>query len=205
MHAPAPESALQKQESLMKILNLAAALALGVIAPSVLAQCPAVGDATAGCDLIITVTDSGTTITAGPSHGIAGGTYDGADDTLIGIVNNASTALTSINLSSSINIFGFEGDGIDNYGVTGNSSDNSGYGGPDSFFTGINAARTSGTVDFVTALAANGGSTYFSLEEALSPSQITPGAATPEPSTLLLFGSGVIGLAATLRRRIFHK
>jgi hypothetical protein len=142
----------------MKVLHLAAALALGVATPSVvLAQCPPVGDATAGCDLVITVTDSGTTIAAGPSAGIAGGTYDGSDDTLIGILNNSSTALSSINLSSTTDIFGFDGDGIDTFGVTGNTSDSSGYGGPDSFFTGINGAATSGTVDFVTALAANGG------------------------------------------------
>jgi PEP-CTERM motif len=190
----------------MKILQFAAALALGVVAPSVvLAQCPAVGAATAGCDIVITVTNSGTTITAGPSFGIAGGTYDGSDDTLIGIVNNSSIPFSSISLSSSTDIFGFEGDGIDTFGVTGNSSDDTGYGGPESFFTGINSAAMSGTVNFVTALAANGGNTYFSLEEALTPSEIVVGGATPEPSTLLLFGTGALGLAGALRRRIFNK
>jgi hypothetical protein len=196
----------RKQENPMKILQFAAVLALGVVAPSVvLAQCPAVGAATAGCDIVITVTNSGTTITAGPSFGIAGGTYDGSDDTLIGIVNNSSIPFSSISLSSSTDIFGFEGDGIDTFGVTGNSSDDTGYGGPDSFFTGINSAAMSGTVNFVTALAANGGNTYFSLEEALTPSEIVVGGATPEPSTLLLFGTGALGLAGALRRRIFNK
>ena len=65
-------------------------------------------------------------------------------------------------------------------------------------------SATSGTVDFVTALAANGGSTYFSLEEALTPSEITVGT-TPEPNTFQLFGSGALGLAGTLRRRFVNK
>jgi hypothetical protein len=190
----------------MKLLHLAAVLALGVAAPSVVfaVTCPAVGDATAGCDITITVTNSGTTIAAGPSAGLAGGTYDGSDDTLIGIQNNSSTALSSIHLNSTLDIFGFDGDGIDAYGVTGNGSDSTGYGGPDSYFTGINGTYTSGTVDFVTALAANGGMTYFSLENALQPSQVTTGV-TPEPSTLLMFGTGILGLAGGLRRRFFNR
>jgi PEP-CTERM motif len=191
----------------MKILHIAAAAALGLLVPCALHAaplCPAFGYATAGCDLVITVTNSGTSVAAGPSFSLGGGTYDGSDDTLIGIINNSSSALSMINLSSNTDIFGFDGDGINTFGAPGNASDTSGYGGPDSFFTNIDPTFSMGTVDFVTPLAAGGGNTYFSLEEALVPSQVVvgPPSAVPEPSTFVLLGTGLAGFCGAVRRRL---
>jgi len=125
--------------------------------------------------------------------------YDGADDALVGIVNNSGAAFTgSIHLTGSGNgggIFAFDGDGICTFTSAGNpncASGNAapfyGYAGPLNSFANINANGTAGDV-VVTGLAA-GATTYFSLEG--SPASIAGGGGlgtVPEPASLLLLGS----------------
>lgn len=126
------------------------------------AQCPAVG-ADTGCGPVITVTNTGATVSF-----TGQGPYDGFDDTLVGVVNNSSLPINSLGLSSGLNIFAFDGDGIDTYGIPGNGQDSTGYGGPNAYFTHINASLTAGTVNFIVPIASGGGTGYFSLENALS-------------------------------------
>ncbi len=155
-------------------------------------ECPAVGYNTS-CSLLIDATGAGTSVLSDPNATTAAdptpGTYDGDDDTLIGVINNTSAPISSIPLSSTTEpIMAFDGDGIcenpnDTSGLPGlpasdcanvNTVDTTGYGGPNSYFTGISLDYTSGVVNFIKPLAP-GASTYFSLEEALSASQITVG------------------------------
>ena len=193
----------------IQILSAATALAFGLAVPNAMAAplCPAVGVAT-DCNIVLTIGPGGTlTSAAGAS---TSSTYDGAEDVIIGVINNSGSPVSSLNLSSpGIDIFGFDGDGIDTFGVVKNASnpDASGYGGPNGYFTNISPDFSSGTVNFITPLSGSGGFDYFSLEEAITFSQITgtTGSATPEPSTLLLFGTGALGLAGTLRRRVFSR
>ena len=81
-------------------------------------ECPAVGY-NASCTLLVDVTTGGiailkdNTATAGMPSNLVANTYDGVEDTLIGVVNNSSTSLSSMVLSSnSKQLFGFDNDGI---------------------------------------------------------------------------------------------
>ncbi len=129
-------------------------------------QCPAIG-ADSSCGLLIEITDSGAVVYGDPTQG----PYDGVEDTLIGVVNDSSKTMGALALTSSTDLFGFDGDGICYYGVP---CGKTGYEGPNTNFSDISSDYTSGVVNFPAGLAV-GDSTYFSLEEALSTSNVSTG------------------------------
>jgi hypothetical protein len=136
----------------------------------------------------------GKTYTGGGSD-LYGGTYDalasaGGDDVMVGFINTRTTPVASITLTGSGNgggLFAFDGD--DNFGATGVT------------ITGVNAAKDTGTVNFAGGLAP-GATSWFAFES--SPNSLQQGGGSfgaPLPPSLLLFGSGLVGLAGWRRYR----
>jgi len=160
----------RKSEGIMtcvRVLPAPAILLLSVLVASerpanAQGLCPAVGSDT-NCGVVITVTGTGASVsfTGQPP-------YDGIEDQLVGVINNSSLPIRSLGLTSTLALFTFDGDGIDTYGIPGNGFDGTGYGGPNAYFTNITPDLTAGTVNFIVPIAANGGTAYFSLEEAIT-------------------------------------
>ena len=175
---------------------------IALIASNALAACPnSCGNDTAGPEYTITANADGSFTTV---HNYAVQTpYDGTDDTWFSIINNRTTPLLSLALSSpTLDLFGFDGDGIDTRcfpAACTNALDTTGYGGPLAYFTGINASKTAGTVVFGANGLAAGASTFFSLEAPVTLNTIAVG--TPEPSTWAMMLLGFIGLGFMAYRR----
>jgi lysophospholipase L1-like esterase len=150
-------------------------------------QCPAIG-AAPSCDILLVVNpDQSISVLGDPSVG----PYDGGDDTLVGIVNNSSASIAAITVSGpGSGLAGFDGDGICTYatggtvgsGFTGDSyctsqqlagTDPSDYAGPGTSFTLDASSLDDVEVDFAGNGLAPHGSTYFSLEGALTAAVVT--------------------------------
>ena len=132
-------------------------------------ECPAVG-ADTSCGLLLDVTDAGVIVLEDPSQG----PYDGSDDTLVGVLNQSSTAIEDLTLESTAPIFAFDGDGICSglYGsIPGCPFGPTGYEGPGTAFVDIAPNFTSGGVTFSGGVPP-GATAYFSLEAPLSASSI---------------------------------
>jgi hypothetical protein len=181
-------------------------------------QCPATGNDMNGCELLITVTaingSGAATAFSVATESPDEGPFDGNDDTLIGITNSARGTLTSIFLSGGAGsgAFHFDGDGACTGTYTAisfgpapaqcpgsafTSTDPADYGSAGASFSGIcGGSHDCGTVN---VSLANGASTWFDLEGKITATQIS---GVPEPGTLVLFGSGLLGLAGLVHRKL---
>lgn len=96
---------------LIMLAAICAAWVVPATASASFTQCPPVFNDT-GCGFLIQVTNGGVAIVQDTTQG----PYDGTDDTLVGIVNESSKTISQLSLSSSEDIFGFDGDGECNPG-----------------------------------------------------------------------------------------
>jgi hypothetical protein len=172
-------------------------------------ECPAVGAAHSCAVLLVFQSDGTVSVLSDPN---SGNPYDGSDDTEVGVLNEAGVAIPDVTLTSSADIFGFDGDGICSGEFSGTPAgcpfDGTGYAGPGISYSGINAAQTSGVVNFAESCTGNtastcspssglnsGQSAFFSLENDLSGASIVIPKASPVISGTTPSAPGPVGTA----------
>ena len=156
---------------------LAAAVPANASSPTVppFTECPAIG-ASPSCEILLVVNaNNSVSVEGDPSVG----TFDGSDDTLVGIVNNSGKAVKAVTVTGpGSGLSEFDGDGIcsGDYGAwtgsTGCPYGPTGYEGPGTSFVTSPSLPDSAEIDFKHGLAP-GGSAYFSLEGALASAHLT--------------------------------
>lgn len=183
---------------------------------SAFSQCPGVQFNPNGCQFLVTFNADGSITTQGAT-GSDNVPYDNIEDTLVGIQNNTSAPILSLTLgpavgNSGLGPFGFDGDGACAAIACGNASDSTGYGGlvhnaaggnvGNVTFTNIqsvNVFADKGTVVFGANGIPAGGSAWFSLEDSFTLNSF-PTNRVPEPTSLVLLGTGVLAVARRLRK-----
>jgi hypothetical protein len=153
-------------------------------------QCPPIGLDT-GCAILLTINQNGTVT---EQTDASQPPFDGDEDTLIGVQNNANFPVTKFHLigvATPDETFHFDNDGLcatttpPGNPQPGCPFGSTGYEGPNTSFSNISADLISGDVNFTNGLfpatsdpcaPPTGISTFFSLEGALTPSDlnITP-------------------------------
>lgn len=138
-------------------------------------ECPAIG-ASPSCEILLVVNaDNTVSVVGDPSVG----PFDGNDDTLVGIINDSTSAVAAVTVSGpGSDLSGFDGDGIcsGDYGTWNGSAGcpygPTGYEGPGTSFVTDPSLPDSAEIDFTGKLAP-GKSAYFSLEGALTSAELT--------------------------------
>lgn len=169
-----------------------------------------------GCNVLITYSGGGSIATTFPNAAIS---YDnGGDDNMVGIVNNSGAAITSIVITNDPQQpFGFDGDGACDPTWTfsgnmpgggawasnpcGSTTTGNTYGDNGITFSGIGNNSENGTINFPNGGIPNGGTAWFSLEGPVD-INFSQHLGAPEPGTLVMFGTGLIGLAGAIRRKV---
>src|SRR5690349_14023202 len=161
------------------LLAVLAAVSAGFVAPSTAAaaalappftECPAVGQAPSCQILIVVNPDRSVSVQGDP----AVGTYDGSDDTLVGVINNSSSAVPAITVTGpGTGLAGLDGDGLCTFGVAGCPFGPTGYEGPGTTIVTDATLPDSAEIDFAGGGLKAGGTAYFSLEGALTSASVT--------------------------------